>query len=89
MQNETQLRLRNFIERAERLEADIDGLKQDLKSIFSEAKGEGFDPKTMKKVISLRKKNKTEREEEEALLHTYLHAVQAEFDFVAPALEDA
>ena len=89
LQASSQAQLRQYIEQIERLLEEQAALAADISDKYKEAKGEGFDPKIMKKVISLRKKNKTEREEEEALLHTYLHAVQAEFDFEAPALEDA
>lgn len=88
LQASSQAQLRQYIEKAERLEEEIAALKADLKDIFLEAKGEGFDPKIMKKVISLRKKDRNEREEEEALVATYWHAVQAEFDFVAKSAAD-
>lgn len=76
LQASSQAQLRQYIEKAERLEEEVKALKADLGDVFAEAKAEGFDPKIMKKVIALRKKAKTERDEEEALLEVYLHAVE-------------
>lgn len=76
LQASSQAQLRQYIEKAERLEEELTALKEDLKDIFAEAKGEGFDPKIMKKVIALRKKPKAERTEEEALLEVYMGALE-------------
>ena len=67
--------IRAFIERVERLEAEKQTIADDVKDIFAEAKGRGYDVKTLKKVIALRKKDKDQRDEEEALLDTYLIAM--------------
>lgn len=67
--------LRAFIERIERLEEEKKALADDVKEVYAEAKAQGFDVKTMRKVISLRKKDAQERQEEEALLDTYLAAL--------------
>jgi uncharacterized protein (UPF0335 family) len=67
--------LRSFIERIERLEEEKTALSADIKEIYAEAKGNGFDTKVMRKVISLRKKDTAERQEEEAMLELYLHAL--------------
>jgi uncharacterized protein (UPF0335 family) len=67
--------LRNFIERIERLNEEKSALAGDIKDIFAEAKGNGFDPKIMRKLISKRKQKKSDREEEEALLEVYSSAV--------------
>ena len=75
LQASSQNQLRQYIEQIERLEEEKKGLAADIRDKFLEAKSEGFDPKIMKKVISLRKKPKAERTEEEALLETYLHAL--------------
>jgi len=67
--------LRAFIERIERLEEEKKTIADDIKDVYSEAKGTGFDTKIMKKVIALRKKAEQERIEEESILDTYLHAL--------------
>lgn len=68
-------RLRSFIERIERLEEERKALADDIKEVYAEAKGQGFDVKTMRKIVTLRRKDADERAEEEALLETYLAAL--------------
>ena len=68
-------RLKSFIERIERLEEDKAAVSNDMKEVFLEAKGEGFDVKILRKVIRLRKQDKVKREEEEALIELYLSAI--------------
>lgn len=67
--------LRAFIERIERLEEEKKSISDDIKDVYGEAKGMGFIPAMMKKVIALRKKDELQRMEEEAILDTYLHAL--------------
>ena len=67
--------LRLFIERIERLEEEKKSLAGDIREVYAEAKGTGFDTKILRKVIAFRKKDKNEREEEEALLDVYLGAL--------------
>jgi uncharacterized protein (UPF0335 family) len=67
--------LKSFVERIERLEEEKAALAGDIRDVYSEAKGNGFDTKIMRKVISLRKKDFAEREEEEAVLDLYLKAL--------------
>ncbi len=67
--------LRLLIERAERLEEEKKGIQDDLKDVFGEAKSRGYDPKAIKKILSIRKKRKEEYQEEEAVLTTYLEAL--------------
>ena len=67
--------LHAFIQRIERLEEEKTAIAADIKEIYAEAKGTGFDTKIMRKVISLRKKETAERQEEQALLDLYLHAL--------------
>ena len=67
--------LRSFIERIERLEEEKKGISDDIRDVFAEAKGNGFDTKVMRQVIRLRKKEPAERQEEEAILDLYLHAL--------------
>jgi len=68
-------RLKSFIERIERLEEEKKNLIADIREIYAEAKSSGFDTKTMRKVVSLRKLDTSERQEQEALLDTYLRAL--------------
>jgi len=68
-------RLKSLIERIERLEEDKAAIAADLKEVFAEAKGEGFDTKIMRKVVRLRKQDKAKRQEEEALVDLYLSAI--------------
>jgi uncharacterized protein (UPF0335 family) len=68
-------RLKSFIERIERLEEDKAAISADLKEVYSEAKGEGFDTKILRKVVRLRKQDKVKRDEEEALIDLYLSAI--------------
>ena len=70
-----QTQLRTVIERIERLNADADDIKADLKEVYSEAKGNGFDTKIIRKVVALRKKDRAKRQEEQAILDLYLSAI--------------
>ncbi|CAK0759369.1 conserved hypothetical protein [Azospirillaceae bacterium] len=67
--------LRSFVERIERLAEEIKGLQDDQKDIYSEAKGMGFEVKIIRKIVSLRKKSREERAEEEEMLTLYLQAL--------------
>lgn len=67
--------LRLFIERVERLEEEKKGIADDIKDVFSEAKGQGYDVKTMRSIIKLRAMEKDARMEQEALLETYKAAL--------------
>ena len=71
-------RLKQFIERIERLEEEKKGIQDDIKDIYAEAKGIGFDPKIIRRIVSLRKKDKEERQEEEELLELYKAALGME-----------
>ena len=68
-------RLRSLIERIERLEEEKKALQSDIRDIFAEAKGVGFDVKAMRAVIRLRKMNVADRESEEYLIDTYRKAL--------------
>ena len=68
-------RLKSLIERVERLEEEKNNLLTDIKEVFSEAKGLGYDPKIMRKVLIIRKMDIDERLEQEALLDTYRNAL--------------
>ena len=67
--------LRLFIERIERLEDEKRGLADDVKDVYAEAKANGYDAKTMRKIVALRKMETHQRQEAEALLHTYAAAL--------------
>ncbi|MGF7151294.1 uncharacterized protein (UPF0335 family) [Sphingomonas zeicaulis] len=67
--------LRLFIERIERLEEEKAGIAGDIKDVYSEAKSNGFDTKTMRSIVSLRRMEKNARDEAEALLETYKAAL--------------
>ncbi len=67
--------LRSYIERIERLEDEKAGLAADIRDVFAEAKGNGFDTKAMKAVIKLRAKSPDEVQEEEYLIDTYKAAL--------------
>jgi uncharacterized protein (UPF0335 family) len=68
-------RLKSFIERIERLEEERKALGADLKEVYSESKSAGFDTKIIRQVVKLRKMDKADRQEQEALLQVYLDAV--------------
>lgn len=70
-----QSRLRSIVERIERLEEDKQAIMNDIKEVFAEAKGEGYDTKVLRKVVRLRKQDKVKRQEEEAILELYLSAI--------------
>lgn len=67
--------LRLFIERIETLEEEKKGIADDIKDVYAEAKGTGFDTKTMRTIVRLRKMEAAARQEAEALLDTYKTAL--------------
>lgn len=71
-------RLKSFLDRVERLEEEKKGLADDIKDIYAEAKGVGFDVKTMRKILKLRKMEVEKRREEEELLDLYKAAIGLE-----------
>lgn len=68
-------KLKSFIERIERLEEDKAAVAGDLKEVYAEAKGEGFDTKILRKVVRLRQQDAAARQEEEALIDLYISAI--------------
>ena len=68
-------RLKSLVERLERLDEDKAAVVGDIKLVYAEAKGEGFDPKIIRKVIRLKKMDADKRAEEEALTDLYLNAI--------------
>lgn len=75
--------LRQYVERIERLEEEKKTIAEDMKEVFGEAKANGFDVKIIRKVISLRKMEAADREEQEALLDLYMQAL----GMIPPAAE--
>ncbi|WP_430911933.1 DUF2312 domain-containing protein [Methylobacterium sp. sgz302541] len=67
--------LKSIIERIERLEEEKAGIAGDIKDVYAEAKANGFDVKVLRKIVSMRKRDHSEREEEEAILELYLQAL--------------
>ena len=76
--------LKAIIERVERLEEEKKEVMEQIKEVYGEGKANGFDSKTLRRIVSLRKKTTEEREEEEALLDLYMSALG-----MHPELEDA
>lgn len=67
--------IRAYIERVERLEEEKVAISSDIKEIYSEAKGSGFDSSILRKIVALRKKDPNKRREEEAVMSLYLDAL--------------
>ena len=67
--------LKAIIERIERLEEEKKTISDDIRDVYAEAKGNGYDVTALRKVIRLRKQDKDERAEQEAILETYMHAL--------------
>lgn len=70
--------LRAFIERVERMEEEKSAIGSDIKEIFAEAKGRGFDPKILRMIVKIRKQDANERAEQEAILGLYMSAMGME-----------
>ena len=70
--------LKSIIERIEHLEEEKRQIAADIKDVYGEAKANGFDVKTLRKIVALRRKEASERNEEETLLETYLRALGME-----------
>lgn len=69
-------RLRSFIERIERLEEEKAGLAADIRDVYAEAKGSGFDVKVLRQIVRLRKMEDSDRKEQEELLDLYMRALE-------------
>jgi uncharacterized protein (UPF0335 family) len=67
--------LKAFVERIERLEEEKKTIADDIRDVYAEAKGTGFDVKALRTVVRLRKQDTDERKEQEAILETYMHAL--------------
>jgi uncharacterized protein (UPF0335 family) len=77
--------LRAFVERIERMEEEKKAIADDIKEIYAEAKGNGFDTKVLRQVIRIRKQDRAERLEQEAILELYMAALGMSF---APTEEE-
>ena len=67
--------LRSVVERIERLEEEKKGIADDIREVYGEAKANGYDTKVLRQVISLRKQDLSERQEQDAVRDLYLHAL--------------
>ncbi|HWV43526.1 DUF2312 domain-containing protein [Pseudorhodoplanes sp.] len=67
--------LKAFVERIEKLEEEKKAISDDIRDVYAEAKANGFDVKALRQIIKLRKIEPTEREEQETILETYMHAL--------------
>ena len=67
--------LKSIIERIEKLEEEKKAISDDIRDVYAEAKGNGFDVKALRTIVRLRKIEPTEREEQDAILETYMHAL--------------
>jgi uncharacterized protein (UPF0335 family) len=67
--------LKAFVERIERLEEEKKTISDDIRDVYAEAKGSGFDAKALRAIVRLRKLDTDERKEQEAILETYMHAL--------------
>jgi uncharacterized protein (UPF0335 family) len=68
-------RLRSFVERIEKLEEEKRAIADDIKDVYAESKGVGYDAKVIRKIVSMRKQDKHKRKEEEEILDLYLSAL--------------
>jgi uncharacterized protein (UPF0335 family) len=89
LQTSAKDQLRAFVSRIERLEEEKAALSADLKEVYAEAKGNGFDVKALRKLISIRKQDDDKRREEEMILATYLRALGMDEEASADASEAA
>ena len=67
--------LKQFVERIERLEEEKKGISDDIKEVFAELKGRGYDAKIVRKIVQIRRQDAAERQEQEAILDLYLQAL--------------
>ncbi len=75
LQSDAQRKLKHVVDRIERLEGERKDRAEDIKGLLAEAKSAGLEPKIIRKLLALRKKDKEEREEEQALIDTYAAAL--------------
>ncbi len=80
--------LKAFVERIERLEEEKKATSDDIRDVYAEAKGTGYDIKALRTIVSLRKQDTDERREQQAVLETYMHALGCCRLFVVPGDPD-
>ena len=81
--------LKSIVDRIERMDGDRADISRDIRDVYLEAKGNGFDAKIIRKIIALRKKSAEDRQEEDALIDTYMSALGMLPLFAAAANKDA
>lgn len=67
--------LKQFVERLERLEEEKKAISDDIKDVFAELKGRGYEPKAVRQILRIRKQDQSERQEQEAILEVYMQAL--------------
>lgn len=68
--------LKQFVERIERLEEEKSGIADDIKEVYAELKGRGFDAKAVRKIVQIRRQDANERQEQEAILDLYMQSLE-------------
>ena len=85
MDQHTKAKLRRYIERIENVETERKALTTDIADILKQASGDGFDAKIMRQVLKLRKLTAAQRQEADAILDTYMHAVSEQLEMFEEA----
>ena len=86
LHDSAQKQLQQLVEQIERLEEEKKAIAGDIKDKYLEAKAVGFDVKVLRKIVALRKKDTSERQEEEAIMDVYLHALGMLLDDLPPVV---
>jgi uncharacterized protein (UPF0335 family) len=68
--------LRQFVERVERLEEEKKAISDDIRDVFAEMKGRGYEVKAVRQILKIRKQDQAERQEQEAILEVYMQALE-------------
>lgn len=78
LNSSAQTQLKSILERIERLDDEKDAISEHIKEVYAESKGNGFDNKVLRKIVALRKKDRSKVLEEKAILELYAHALGIE-----------
>ena len=78
LNGDAQTQLKSILERIERLDDEKDAISEHIKEVYAESKGNGFDNKVLRKIVAIRKKDRSKVLEEKALLELYAHALGIE-----------
>lgn len=78
LNGDAQTQLKSILERIERLDDEKDAISEHIKEVYAESKGNGFDNKVLRKIVALRKKDRSKVLEEKAILELYAHALGIE-----------